>query len=339
MSRHFFINPQSGLQRLLIAIALSACLVIGLIAIFISVQRQVRSDPIITFFGATVAQNVSIYYSEIIDVINLDQKINKSLCFVRSSGTPETHLYTGVSLWDLIVYSGVTYGAATAIRFIGSDAKASPAFPLKLVQQNPELVLLAYEQDGTSLIANVDGPYETIVNHSVVAPKISGNYACKKVVSIEFLNYPDWNITIFGNVKENITIFYSELMTYGYTILNELINYSNSIRNYTGISVKQILSKELPSNYMFNTTPIGNVTFIGAYSWVSQSVDYNWVVHNETNVLVVYARDGVLLFPTIDGYLNSVVDYSLTGPTKKGLYIDSEQFKAKYLLYIQISGI
>ncbi|HUX99458.1 MAG TPA: molybdopterin-dependent oxidoreductase [Candidatus Deferrimicrobium sp.] len=315
-----------------IGLVIAIALAITIPTVIILYPKSTGTGPTITLFGTTVTQTVKVYYSELSDPTNLNQSVNKIYTTISQYGTVKTYNFTGVSLWDLIVYSGVSYGVATAVRFIGTDDYASPAFPIRLLQENPELCILAYEQDGVSLLEDEDGPYRTVVNHSVVDPKISSKYAAKMTAKIEFLDYPDWNITIRGNVANEITIYYADLMTFGYTELNELINYSNQIRNYTGITLKQILSTQLPAGYVINSTPITGINFTGADDVDSYIVNYSWVLQNDTDVLVVYARDFEILDPEDDGYLNSVVDYSLTAPTS------SSKYKMKFLLYIEILG-
>jgi DMSO/TMAO reductase YedYZ molybdopterin-dependent catalytic subunit len=316
-----------------IGLVIAIALAITIPTVIILYPKSTGTGPTITLFGTTVAQTVKVYYSELSDPANLNQSVNTIYTTVNQYGTVKTYNFTGVSLWDLIVYSGVSYGAATAVRFIGTDDYETPAFPIKLLEENPDLCILAYEQDGVSLLDDAsNGPYRTVVNHSVVEPKISSKYAAKMTAKIEFLNYPDWNITLTGNVKEDIVIYYADIMTFGYTEYNELIQYGGEIRNYTGVTVQEILTKQLPQNYAINATPITGINFTSVDGWESYTVDYAWVIQNATDVLVVYAKDGTLLNPSSDGYLNSVVDYNLTNPTSSGKY------KAKYLSGIELLG-
>lgn len=330
--------PLSKNAKLGAAIALIA--VVSVPLVIVAIIYWTPSDPKgtpfvsgeIRFFGDTIATNISVTYDEITGDMTGSHFVNQSYTYVNAFGTSKTSNYTGVTLEDLITYAEVDYGAATAFQFWGIDGWRSPAIDIGLWQQYVDVISIVFAENGV-LIPEKDGPFISIVNHSIMDPKASSRFRVKNLAGIQFLSYPVWNITIFGNVEKNSTIYYSELIhpwgpagSGGLVKVNAQINYSNSLRDYTGISALDIMDY----SGIKNTSIINDIRFIGADLWTTQNVSYSWVLNNENDVLVVYARDSVLLDPETDGYLNSVVDYSLTYPTGSG------QYRAKYLLYIEI---
>ncbi len=336
--------PLSKNAKITVVIALIAAVSISLVIVGIIYWTPDKGEPPgdegwdlreLVFFGDTLAEPVSVSYDDITNGSLVIQFVNKTFTYLKSSGFSSTYNYTGVTLDDLITYANVTYGGATAFRFWGYDDWTSPAIPIRVWQQNIGLISVVFAQDGVQYQPpnggdpSDDGPLMSIVNHSVLDPKVSSRFKVRNLAAVEFLDYPDWNVTIFGNVEKNSTVYYAELMTF-FTHLSEQINYTTSggsnMRNYQGISAFDVLDY---SNFE-NTSEITGIKFIGSDLWATQIVSYTWVLKNDTDVLVAYARDGILLDPVSDGYLNSVVDYTLTTPTY------SSQYKAKYLLYIEI---
>jgi hypothetical protein len=171
------------------------------------------------------------------------------------------------------------------------------------------------------------------VNHSVVAPKVSSQWLGKKAVKIEFLNVPDWNVTIKGNVQMNSLIYFAELMyASGLTrVTNEPLNwtklspYQTEIRNMTGVIVKSLIDY----SKIVNSTPITKIRFIGSDGYKTNNVTWTVVVNNQTDVLVAYSQNGVLISKT-NGYLESAVDFNLYPTYNSGKYWSYK------LLYIEL---
>jgi hypothetical protein len=295
-----------------------------------------KSGPTITIFGPTLSQNKTIYYSEITDPASFTQIINETLTYINSAGSATTRKYSGITLWDLITYSGVSLAGVSAIQFWASDGFFSVSIPIELCQQaNHSLMLIAYSSSQTY---SAGENYRFIANHSLFDVKASSLFYTKKLVKIELLNYPDWTITINGSVSQKVNISYSELFTYapctGRTggfihSINQTVGWSaTSTRIISGISVKQIL------DYLNiqNTTIFTKIRFMSSNS-NSTYGQYSWVSQNETMVLVAYAQDGILFNPSDPGYVRAIVDYNLT----KTIGATAGNFAVKYLLYIELT--
>ena len=84
-------------------------------------------------------------------------------------------VFSGVSLWSILEVEALLSGtpAELTFQFVASDGYSSPSpLNLSLAQSFPDLVIIAYEEDGNPLID--DGPLRSVVNQSLL---MSGQYA------------------------------------------------------------------------------------------------------------------------------------------------------------------
>ena len=98
--------------------------------------------------------------------------------------------FSGITIWDLIVYSGVNYGAANAIRFHSSDGGQSiVTVNITTIQDNASMVLIAYAEEGIlfGFPPGGEGPLKSIVDYRLTEPLISCAYATKWLTGIEFI--------------------------------------------------------------------------------------------------------------------------------------------------------
>jgi len=177
-----------------------------------------------------------------------------------------------------------------------------------------------------------DGYLMSAVNYSINENIKSSQYTLKWLIGIEFL--VDWDVTLFGDtyVEENKTISYYDIVH-----SPELDRYENVLINYTKLGISsELLNVSGVSLWSIiqytevNYTTASGVNFT-ASDWNSYTVSLDWVENNASKVLIVYALNGELLNPDSDGFLISLVDYTLTVGTS------SSKFKAKFLSGIEFT--
>ncbi|MHA1111217.1 MAG: hypothetical protein ACTSRE_08940 [Promethearchaeota archaeon] len=270
------------------------------------------------FFGDTVDQNVNVTYEDIRDEFNLTTYHFNQTKWWDSDGYESVFTnFSGVALWDLIEYSGVDYGSANALRFVGNDGLKSPEISMDVVENNKSLIIVYYIEDDqllTGLGQGGDGYLMSAVNYSINEEIKSSHFNVKWLVGVEFVI--DWDVSLFGEssiVTENKTISYNDILTHeNLTRVNVLLNQTNpgissELINVTGVTLWSI----------FEVTGIdyGGATHINFFAFNGSStynVSINDIGDNENDVLIVFEVDGELLNPSSDGYLMSMVDYSIT---------------------------
>jgi len=288
------------------------------------------------FFGDTVVQSVNVTYGDIRDkLVAFDYSFNYTRWWSPDGYLSEIRNYTGIPLWDLIEYSGVNYGSANALRFVAADDYTSAILSLDVVENNKSLIIVCYEEEGELLTGPEDagdGYLMSAVNYSINENIKSSQYTLKWLIGIEFL--VDWDVTLFGDtyVEENKTISYYDIVH-----SPELDRYENVLINYTKLGISsELLNVSGVSLWSIiqytevNYTTASGVNFT-ASDWNSYTVSLDWVENNASKVLIVYALNGELLNPDSDGFLISLVDYTLTVGTS------SSKFKAKFLSGIEFT--
>lgn len=112
------------------------------------------------------------------------QVINQKFYFINDFGNTWSDNYSGAVIWDIFNKEDCLNPNSTRFRFEASDLYTSRNILFSLVEQNPELVLLAYERNGIAMGGEPDkGPIEGIVNRSLF-PDWNTIYTAKHVVAI-----------------------------------------------------------------------------------------------------------------------------------------------------------
>ena len=118
-----------------------------------------------------------------------DQIIDKS--FHIKKGLPSYSeydvIYSGVSIWSILEVEGLIHGDVSLLtfRFIGRDQYKSPkALNLSIVKDNPDLAIIAYEQNGDPL-SLADGPLRSVLDQLIVpSGAYSSQYSVQKLSEI-----------------------------------------------------------------------------------------------------------------------------------------------------------
>ena len=98
-----------------------------------------------------------------------DQVIDKTYHFMDFFETEYDIIYSGVSLWSIIEEENLIYGEISILKFEfwGRDLYHSPkALNLSIVKDHPELVIIAYEENGAPLFG--DGPLRSVLDQSIL---------------------------------------------------------------------------------------------------------------------------------------------------------------------------
>jgi hypothetical protein len=291
------------------------------------------------FYGDTVEQSVNVTYEDIREEFNATTfQFNQTKWWDPDGYESVLVNFTGVSLWDIIQYSGVDYGTANAIKFVAIDGWKSPEISLEDVENNKSQIIVYYIE-GEELLTGPEqggnGYLMSAVNYSINESKKSSHFNVKWLIGVEFII--DWNVELFGDssiVEENMTISYTELITSTeLSHVNALINYtkpgiSSELINVTGVTLWSLI-QYLDVNY----TTANGIRFVASDDFTSLGVPLSDVENEAEKILIVYMEDGVYLDPTEDGYLMSIVDYTLTQGTSSG------QYKMKYLVGIEFLNL
>jgi hypothetical protein len=287
------------------------------------------------FYGDTVDTSVNVTYQEIREEFDASAfHFNQTKWWDPDGYESVIANFTGIPLWDIIEYSGVDYGRANAIKFVANDGWKSPILSLEEVENNKSLIIVYYYEEGVLLTGpedDGDGYLMSAVNYSINEAKKSSHFNLKWLIGIEFII--DWDVDLYGSsllVEENMSISYTDLLTSAeLTRVNTLINYtkpgiSSELINVTGVTLWSVI-QYLNVNY----TTADGIRFVASDDWASNNVSMSDVENEAENVLIVYMENGQYLDPSEDGYLKSMVDYSLTIGTS------SSKYKARYLVGIE----
>ncbi len=287
------------------------------------------------FFGNTVDQSVNVTYEDIREEFNVTTfHFNQTKWWTPDGYESVIANFTGVSLWDIIQFSGVDYGTANALRFVASDNWESPILSLDDVENNKSLIIVYYIEEETLLSGPAEGGngyLMSAVNYSVNEGIKSSHFNLKWLVGVEFII--DWNLELFGSdslVEENKSINFYELYNEETLVRHEnvLINYTepgnySELRNVSGVTLWSVIQ------YLeFNYTTATGIRFHTEGGWLSMNITLADVEVEADKILIVYKEDGEFLNPDPDegdGYLFSLVDFSLTDPDS------SSQFCANFL--------
>jgi hypothetical protein len=131
-------------------------------------------EEILLISGSGIKINFNMTMSELRSD-NYTQVVNKTYHFMNSVGAEFDLTFSGVSLWSILELNDLLNWtpAELTFQFIASDSYHSPTpLNLSLAQSFPDLVIIAYEEDGSPLIES--GPLRSVVNQSLLS---YGQYA------------------------------------------------------------------------------------------------------------------------------------------------------------------
>ncbi|HUX99457.1 MAG TPA: hypothetical protein VMV49_07890 [Candidatus Deferrimicrobium sp.] len=139
----------------------------------------------ITLYGSPVSDNATISYQEIMNTSLFTHLINTPI-----NDSNSITYFSGITIWDLIIYSNISYGSANAIRFHSWDGSTSLIYVnLSIVQNNASKVLIVYAENGIPFKGppKGNGYFRTIVDYAFYAPDCSCAYFTRWLDGIEFI--------------------------------------------------------------------------------------------------------------------------------------------------------
>ncbi len=182
-------------KKLRVGIAILVIIGISIPLITWGILNYIESRPhqiqwSIKLFGPTVAANVSVSYQEIMNQTLFNHLINVPINYTGCDLKNYIVNFSGITIWDLIVYSKVDYGAANAIRFCDYLGVVSIVkINLTTVEQNASKVLIIYAKNGITYGPPPDdeGPLQSVVDYSLTPQSPSCPYNTKWLSGIEFI--------------------------------------------------------------------------------------------------------------------------------------------------------
>lgn len=114
------------------------------------------------------------------------QVIDQTFFIINNAQNPDYRVYSGVSLWSILEIESLLIYDSSQLTFTlrGRDAYSSKPLNLSIAQVNPELVILAYAEDGQPLFG--DGPLRSVLNQSVMpSGEVCSQYSIQQLASIE----------------------------------------------------------------------------------------------------------------------------------------------------------
>ncbi|MFX1294478.1 MAG: hypothetical protein ACFFD2_06450 [Promethearchaeota archaeon] len=315
--------------KILILIIIIVSVTIPLVVwLTIKSQQQSPIEWTITLYVDETEQ-VNVTYQEITDTSLFPTFTNQHFVTIKyvEQIIDKDGYYTGISLWDLITYSGINITSKNAVKFVASDGWATPSIPLSLIQNSGSLAAIVYDQQGGWFDLVEYGPLLPMINASIYNPKVSSRLSPKNFTKIVFETYNNWNLTLGGDFQEgNATFALSEIMTasvkFSDRVENMLFNYTDingitELRNLTGIGVNPLFDR----NTIINETAMtaNAIRFVAEGGHKSNTISWADVKNNDREIAIIWAENGELLDET-NGYLMAVVDFNINPTTNSSYY-------------------
>ncbi|MHA1670220.1 MAG: hypothetical protein ACTSV5_06525 [Promethearchaeota archaeon] len=164
-----------------------ASIIIGLIVFFLMMTAFLELNPFvdsnkITIDGDGTSSTITISISELTSG-KYDLVEDKTFHIKNSFETEYDVVYSGISLWSIIEKENLLIHSVSDLefRFYARDGYSSPKFlNLSIVEANPDLVILAVEENGVPLTA--EGPLRSVMDQSVMPEgDFSSQYSVQKL--------------------------------------------------------------------------------------------------------------------------------------------------------------
>lgn len=150
---------------------------------FHNIQRTFGDDDdlVLTIKG-NVNRELQITVSDIKSE-KYQQIKDRKFHFINAIGREFDGVYSGASLWSILIEENLLSEDAISFLFIGADGYyAETSLNLTLAENNTEQIILAYEKDGEPLYS--EGPIKSIVDYEVIPDEITTHYAVKYLKTI-----------------------------------------------------------------------------------------------------------------------------------------------------------
>jgi len=154
---------------------LIASIIVGMIAIglFVFTVAELDADLLqdsdtITIRGNGVNREITLTITQL-KSDKYDQSVDKIFHIMNSFETEYDIVYSGVSLWSILVEENLIDEDPSILtfEFWARDLYHSPKpLNLSIAQNNPDLVILAYEEDGAPLFEK--GPLRSVLDQSIM---------------------------------------------------------------------------------------------------------------------------------------------------------------------------
>ena len=139
-------------------------------------------DTVVLTIEGNVNQPIDLTLSDL-KSDKYDQVVDQTFHLINAIGNAVDLIFSGVSLWSILEEEELLTVSSSTFLFIGGDGYYSETpLALSLAEENSELVILAYEQDGQPLF--LAGPVRSIINASVIPTKATTHYAIKNLVKV-----------------------------------------------------------------------------------------------------------------------------------------------------------
>jgi DMSO/TMAO reductase YedYZ molybdopterin-dependent catalytic subunit len=154
---------------------------------FITLDIDLFQDPnSVKIKGMGVENEITLSLNELKSDTYL-QVTNKQFEIENSVNNKYNRTYTGVSLWSILEVKNILTDDAQFLtfRFIGRDGYVSPlALNLSIAKNNPDRVIIAYEEDGVPLFG--DGPLRSVIDQSVMpSGEYASQYSVQQLASVQ----------------------------------------------------------------------------------------------------------------------------------------------------------
>lgn len=157
--------------------------IIGLTVFWLIMIASLEFDPFedpnkITIEGNGVSTTISISVSELTSR-RYDLVEDKTFHIKNRVGTEYDVVYSGISLWSILEEENLLLHSSSILefRFYGRDGFSSPKFlNLSIVEANPDLVILAFEENGVPL--SLEGPLRSVIDQSIMPEGEYNSHYC-----------------------------------------------------------------------------------------------------------------------------------------------------------------
>jgi len=169
---------------------LVASVIIGITVFWLIMIASLEFDPFedpnkIAIEGNGISTSMTISVSELTSG-KYDLVEDKTFHIKNRVDTEYDVVYSGISLWSILEVENLLLHSSSRLefRFYGRDGFSSPKFlNLSIVEANPDLVILAYEENGVPL--SLGGPLRSVIDQSIMPEgEYTSHYSVEKLNKI-----------------------------------------------------------------------------------------------------------------------------------------------------------
>jgi hypothetical protein len=171
---------------LIVSFLISLVTIWVMIIAFTELNINPFEDPNkITIKGNGVSRTLTISVSELTSG-KYELVEDKTFHIKNRYETEYDVIYSGISFWSILEEENLIIQSSSllAFRYYARDGYCSPKFlNLSIAEFNPDLVILAYEENGVQLTD--EGPLRSVIDQSIMPPnEYSSQYSVQKLYQI-----------------------------------------------------------------------------------------------------------------------------------------------------------